>query len=61
MPKFTINYEMTCSGTLEIEAASLSEAEAQVENMPLSILGREAEGGSVEILREDEDAEDDSA
>lgn len=54
MPKFTIEYRMSCHGQLEIDAPSRAEAKEIVENMALSTLGREAEDGEVEVVPEGE-------
>jgi hypothetical protein len=50
MPVFTISYRMFCNGSVAVEAKSLEEARLEVENLPLSKLGSEADDGEVEIV-----------
>lgn len=54
MPQFIVNYIMTCSGTLQLEAESEEEARKMAESMPLSELGRQADTGDTEILDSEE-------
>lgn len=44
------NYRMVCNGTVVVRAASLEEARKTVENTALSLLGKEADDGEVEIV-----------
>lgn len=49
MPRFVVNFIMTCSGTLILEAETKGQAEYLARSMGLSDLASEADTGDVEV------------
>ncbi len=50
MARYLVSYRMVCNGTISVEANTVEDAEKAVENTELSILGKEADDGEVEIV-----------